>query len=169
MTQDTDTRLVPLTRGKFAIVDAEDYDRVMRHSWCAWETGGSIYPQSRIAMKIVYLHRFILNAPSGVLVDHKNHDTLDNRRCNIRLASRKDNQRNQLLSRRNTSGFKGVSFAKLRAKPWRATVSVDNKSKTLGWFAKAEEAAHCYDEFVKVCFGEFALLNFPQEGHNVAI
>jgi len=105
------------------------------------------------------MHRLIMDAPDGTDVDHRNMDRVDNRRSNLRLATRAENLRNQGLSRNNTSGFKGVS--RLDGK-WRAEIRVKWKLIYLGLFDDKVEAARAYDTAAKEHFGEFARLNFPE-------
>jgi len=105
------------------------------------------------------MHRVILDAPPAVEVDHINRNGLDNRRANLRLATRAENTRNAKLSRRNTSGFRGVSFDHFSGR-WLAIVKSDGKTYRLGAFATPEEAAFAYDFAAAALHGEFASTNF---------
>ena len=107
--------------------------------------------------------RVALDAPENMFVDHVNGDTTDNRRVNLRLASEGDNVHNIKLSRRNTSGYKGVR-KEARCSSYRASIVVNNKWRHLGSFKTAEEAACAYDEAARKYFGEFACVNFPLPG-----
>ena len=113
-------------------------------------------PNSHRNTKLM-LHRVILNAPPGVKVDHRNRNTLDNRRENLRLATNKGNCQNRSKMRNNTSGFKGVSWDKDK---WRAVIHTDGKWIRLGRFEDPEIAAHAYDEAAQRFYGEFAAGNF---------
>ncbi len=103
------------------------------------------------------LHRSLLAAPGGLVVDHINHDPLDNRRENLRLCTSAENSRNRKLDPRNKTGFKGVSRNR---HSFVATIQVNRKLRHLGSFASAIEAARRYDEAAIALHGEFALLNF---------
>lgn len=110
-----------------------------------------------------YLHRLLIAAPAGAEVDHRNGDTLDCRRENLRVATHKQNSRNVRRPTHNTTGFKGVrriETKKLGVR-WRAFIKTGGKQSTIGTFATAEGAARAYDTRAAEMFGEFALLNFP--------
>lgn len=105
-----------------------------------------------------YFHREILGFPTGE-IDHKNGDGLDNRRENLRVCSRLENNRNQRKSKRPlTSKYKGVSWDK-KSKKWLAHISIMNKCKYLGVFSDEWEAALAYNKAAEEKFGEFACLN----------
>jgi hypothetical protein len=93
-------------------------------------------------------------------IDHEDGDGLNNRWRNLRLASGTQNQANRPKTARNKTGFKGVSFLKSR-KTYFASIKINGKSRTLGYFASAEAAARSYDTAALDLFGEFARLNFP--------
>lgn len=105
-----------------------------------------------------YLHRVIMNAPPGVQVDHINGDTLDNRRCNLRLCTHKENGHNRKLQG-GTSKFKGVTWHK-RDRKWQAGIRHNGKQIHLGYFNDDVEAARAYDRAARKYFGEFARVNF---------
>lgn len=167
------TKQIPLTQGKFAIVDDEDFERVNQFKWAAqrtpsdekyWVAFRSIGTGGRRNKKTVrvLMHRFILDAPKGKIVDHINGNPLDNRRSNMRLCTARESRCNTRVSRRNQSGYKGVHCC--RPKPfYYAAIYINGKNKHFGHFRTPEEAARVYDEKAKEYFGEFAWLNFPEK------
>lgn len=111
------------------------------------------------------MHRFILDAPDGIAVDHVNGNGLDNRKANLRLASSSQNAIHRM--RRNpaaSSKYRGVTLHKGLGK-WQAKAVYEGASIYLGVFVLEEEAAKAYDEFAIEHFGEFAVLNFPNREH----
>ncbi len=155
---------IALTAGKTALVDDEDYDRAMTLNWHAHKsvTKNHVqwYASARIDGKTIYLHRFLLCAPEGMQVDHRDHDGLNNCRSNLRLCTQTQNNGNK-RSRVGVSGFRGVCFYP-PCGTWQARISISNKSKTLGFRRTPEEAARLYDMAARDHFGEFATLNFPE-------
>ena len=104
------------------------------------------------------MHRFILGARKGEIVDHRNGDGLDNRRDNLRLCVGKENQGNRRLSKNNKSGYKGVCLDNRRGQ-WVATIYKNRKPIYLGSFNSAIDAANAYDNAAIGYFGDFALTN----------
>jgi hypothetical protein len=135
---------VPLTRGYEAAIDAADVSLVAAWNWCAVPRLNTVYAKradySGGRYRNVYLHRVIVAAPDGVVVDHKSGDGLDNRRANLRLASTSQNQQNSHKRSDNSSGVKGVSFNKAHGK-WEAEVQMNGLRRRLGLFAKLDDAA----------------------------
>lgn len=149
--------------GLFAIIDAEDAERIAGYRWRAERGKHTVYAVANVergSRKTVKLHRLILDAPSGVEVDHVNRQGLDCRRQNLRLATHQDNQRNRAKQLGNSSRYKGVGWHKA-TRSWRARIKVDNRTEELGGFSDEEAAARAYDRRARVAFGEFAVLNFP--------
>ena len=110
-------RKIYLDEGKWAILDPKDYYHFAGFKWCIGGNSGKFYAIrgqmiSPSGSKIVQLHRLIMNAPKGLLVDHRNGDSLDNRRANLRLATHSQNQWNRQKIKNTTSRFVGVSFYK---------------------------------------------------------
>jgi len=161
---DSSYRLIPLTQGQNAIVDAGDFDWLNHWNWCAqWNSHtNSFYARRKhcVAGKWEHLamHAVILGCSEGQEGDHKNHDTLDNRRTNLRKCTEQQNGYNCRKHRRNTSGFKGVFWDEGERK-WRAAIRHNNKLIHLGRFFSKEAAARCYDEAATRLHGEFAYLN----------
>jgi hypothetical protein len=156
---------IPLKHGLFAIVSKIDAERVLLLNWRAVKIGYSYYavaydPSSydpeKGTWKNIFLHRFILNAPPGILVDHKNGNGLENSRDNIRLCTNTENQYNRTrLSSNNLSGNTGVSWLPKRNK-WRSLIMCQGKKIYLGEFDLKEEAVAARQMAESVYFGEFA-------------
>ncbi len=153
---------IQLTRGKVAFIDDDDYERVSAHKWHA-ATGVRMrwYAASRSGR--MRLHRFLLNAPNGMQVDHLNGNSLDCRRANLRLASHSQNLWNRSKASHNTSGFKGVIREARGGKKWCAQIVANKIHYHLGTFNTPEEAAWAYDDAALRLHGEFARLNFEPE------
>lgn len=151
------TKLIPLTQGKFAIVDANDFDSLSKTKWFTLSSKNNVF-YAVTGKRCKVMHRIIMNAPDGIFIDHINHDGLDNRKINLRFCTRSQNTMNQRKPRNTSSRFKGVSFHKTTGK-WRASIKVGEKSKWLGLFGNEEGAAIAYNEAAIKYFGEFALLN----------
>lgn len=104
------------------------------------------------------MHKIILQTKKGFDIDHINGNKLDNRRCNLRQASRTQNILNRPMQTNNKTGFKGVHYDRSRCK-FKADIGINGKSKFIGRFNTAIEAAKAYNEMAKKHYGEFALLN----------
>ncbi|MFH1370332.1 MAG: AP2 domain-containing protein [Planctomycetota bacterium] len=161
-----DIRLIPLTKGKFAIVDPADFLWLNKFNWHVIENNGYFYACRRASLgefrpcRSVFMNREILNAPPGLLVDHRNHDTLDNRRSNLRLATYAENGYNRRkVKKSKSSKYKGVSFRKHRNR-WRACICTNGRVIQLGEFKSETDAAKAYDKAARKYFGEFACTNF---------
>jgi hypothetical protein len=105
-------------------------------------------------LKNKLLHRIIMGEPVGKEVDHINGNKRDNRRENLRICNRSENNRNTGKKSNNTSGFKGVSWKKQRGK-WRASIRVDGKCKHLGYFDDPQTAYRSYCRAATKYHGEF--------------
>lgn len=159
---------INLTRGRIAIVDDRDA-WVADLGWMAKpikRQSGGFYAYRMRGRTSLYMHRLILDAPAGLLVDHVNGDGLDNRRCNIRLATASQN----LMNRKSTSatGFRGVEPTYRTAKPWRACLYEGKRRVHLGTFRTVIEAAAAYDRAASAKYGSFAMLNFPAAANDTA-
>lgn len=158
---------IPLTRGYVAIVDDEDAEEMSRFRWFTIATRGLPYA-ARTAWtsegkgkRTVLMHRVLLGIDGikGVLCDHINDDTLDNRRANLRRATHSQNMGNKRTNGRSQSGYRGV-FRSSGA-TWVAQIDCKRVTHRLGRFANEVDAAHAYDAKAIELFGEFARLNFP--------
>jgi hypothetical protein len=110
--------------------------------------------------KSIYVHRAIMNPPDDLFVDHINLNRLDNRRCNLRIATKAQNNRNVSLRKDNTSGYKGISLNKRAIKnPWEVSIAVMGKNIHIGCYPTKEQAALAYNKAALKYHGEFARLN----------
>ena len=146
--------LVPLTKGKFAIVDGDMFDYLNQWKW----TFEKRYAVRKVNKKAIYMHRLIAEAKEGFEIDHINGDSLDNRISNLRSCTHAQNCRNTKIQTNNTSGFKGVSFNKGKKK-WKAYINLDRVQKFLGYHRDIKAAAQAYNRAAREYFGEFARIN----------
>jgi hypothetical protein len=153
-------KYIPLSRGQFAIVDAADFDWLNQHTWFLKGGRAGIYYACRAECgKIIFMHREIMQTPPGLVVDHINHNPINNRRCNLRNCTLQENHRNRRLVR-NKSGFVGVYPY---GKKWRAMIHSGGKIVYQEVFDDKVEAAKARDRKAYELYGPFAYLNFPDE------
>ena len=153
---DGDSVTIRLSRGMCALIDAVDLERVSQFKWSVHDNGcGQFYAKSGIAG---LLHRFILDAPADMFVDHRNGDGLDCRRENLRTCLPAQNNFNRNW-RVGPSGYRGVVLRP--SGRWRAQMKVGGKTIHCGMHDTAEQAARAYDAAVNRLHGEYARLNFP--------
>lgn len=154
-------KTIKLTKGYETIVDDADYPGLSRYSWQAVIHNGGVYARrtDNFLGKDFYMHRQLLGLKqgNGRQGDHKNGDTLDNQRSNLRVATRSQNKSNSRRLTTRKSGYRGVWLHRLK---YRACIKYDGKNHDLGGFDSPIEAAQAYDQAAKVVFGEFAKLNF---------
>jgi hypothetical protein len=138
------------------LINPDDYEKFVKdYSFTLNTFGYVVYSSTKDGLHGKYLARMIMGEPEGLDVDHISLNKLDNRRENLRVATRKQNMDNKNKQSNNTSGFKGVSFHK-RDQKFVAQISIDGKRKFLGYFATAEAAHECYKQAAIQHNGEFA-------------
>jgi len=160
-------RRIYLGEGYWTILEQDDYYRLRNFRWIVYGRGQSLYafrfkfigPNTTTMMS---MHREIMKSTDGRFVDHRNCDSLDNRRSNLRFATHAENNCNRRKRKNTTSQFLGISFDK-RTRNWAGVIVHKGKRIWLGRFDSEIEAARAYDEAAKKLFGEFARLNFPEE------
>lgn len=157
------SKVIWLTQGQFALVDDVDYESLRGYNWHAERRKNKFYARGRKAVNgnkiMVYMHSVILNSQTGMVVDHKDGNGLNNQRDNLRSCTQQENIRNQKPRDGYTSAFKGVFFHKV-AKKWTAQIRDDYKRIHLGLFVTEIEAARAYDEAAKRLHKQYANLNF---------
>ena len=149
---------------KIVLLDDEDAAELILPSICIWRgvnRGISYYAIYHVPKqdKQIKLHRYLLGITDpSIRVDHINRNGLDNRRCNLRLATPSQNQHNKVAYRNNKSGYKGVSWHK-GGRKWIAQIKCGEIHKYLGLYRSKEDAANAYNQAALWLHGEFAVLN----------
>jgi hypothetical protein len=145
----------------YAMVDDDDYDRVIKMAWHSWRCRNIWYAVSsnNRKRKFILMHRFILDATRGTEIDHIDRNGLNNQKSNLRYCSNSQNQQNKTGWAK--SGYKGVYPRDYKGSiRYRVLIQINKKTIHIGYFSTAEEAAKEYDKAALQYFGEFANLNF---------
>jgi hypothetical protein len=156
--------IIFLTQNKQTIVDDVDFARLTRWKWFAhnrrgyWYAARSQRENGKIYTITMSRELLGLKKRDSRQVDHKDGDTLNNRRANLRVATLSQNMYNRRSNRNSSSRYKGVSYHKKTGK-WQAQIRIEGNNKYLGVFGSPEEAARSYNEAAKENFGDFACLN----------
>ena len=149
---------IPLSKGKFALVDDDAPESITKHKWCfnGRYAVRFITNKENGKRKVIKMHREIMEASKGIQVDHINQNKLDNRKSNLRFATPKDNARNRGVRQTSYTGFKGVTVKKNR---FVARITANGKNMFIGSYKTPEEAALAYNQKAVELFGEFAFVN----------
>jgi hypothetical protein len=152
-------------KGFRAIVDDEDFEQLNKYRWYALRNAiGEYYAYRKNKIDpvgsntVIAMHNVIMNNTDCKMVDHINHNTLDNRKSNLRFVTPSQNQMNMKLHKKGSSRFKGVWWSKQHCK-WCAQIEVNGKDRYLGSFLNEIEAAKAYNKAAQELFGQFAFLN----------
>ncbi len=147
-----------LSSGVPFIFDREDYEKVSQYSWHVGTREGYLMAMIYGTKKSILLHRLIMNEPDGMVVDHMNHDPLDNRKCNLRLVTFSQNQMNRNQICKAKSGVTGV-YQNRRSGKWMAYISVGGHQKNLGLYDEFDDAVKARKEGEQEYFGEYSYDN----------
>ena len=157
-------KTIPLSRGLEVIVDDDDYERFSKYKWHAHPQRNNLYAGRALKnFRVEVMHRIIVGAEKGEMVDHLNRNTLDNRKENLRIATIHHNNHNRVKGFRNKTGLRGVSVSEPHR--WRASIRRNGVTQHLGCFASPAEAAKAYDQAAILIYGEHAVTNFDRDHH----
>ena|SRR3990167_393779 len=160
---------IKLTQGKFALVDNEDFEFLQKWKWCAaldkkckdFRAMSNRHRWEKVKPVTMRMARIIMNATKGEMIDHINHNTLDNRRGNLRICTQIQNSRNSKIYKNNTTGYKGVSkctsLTRYHKKDYfAAQIRFNKRLITLGYGTNKKSLAKLYKAASIKYFGEFA-------------
>ncbi len=154
-------KVIHLTQNKVTWLDNEDFERVNKYKWHAnKKTTGVFYayrkqwiPEKQKYITII-MHRFIMNCPEDMEIDHIDHNGLNNQKSNLKICSHADNMRNIKVRRTSNSGFRGISWDK-KNKKWRITICKEKKFYNRGRFTELEDAVKEHRKSFKEIFGYY--------------
>lgn len=153
---------IQLTKGQYTLVNENDFRKLSQYKWCVINSSGKFYAgrNQKIDGKFrtVLMHRVILGAKPGQIVDHRNGDRLDNRRSNLRFCTASESVQNRGKMKNNKSGFKGVHLNR-RLNKYEALITKDHKTHYLGVFKTAKSAGQAYARAAKKLHGNFACVS----------
>lgn len=150
---DGDTAYVTLTDGSVMICDSEDWEKLKSHTWFLSEKGYAVTSKTNDYDGSPRFHLQILGKHAGKEVDHINRNKLDNRKCNLRICTRRENAQNQSVRLNSASGYNGVTkVAGCGTKIWRASIGVNRKTIFLGYYERIEDAINARKEAEKIYF-----------------
>ena len=153
---------IPLTQNEFALVDNEDFKMISKHKWYCVRNKGNNYARRNVGVKpnrsSIEMHRVVLKCPNGMVIDHINGNSLDNRKKNLRVCTQAENTRNRIQRRSCKNKFKGITFHK-HSKVWHAQICINYNNIYLGSFKNQKSAAIAYDAYAKRIHKQFARTN----------
>ena len=149
---------IQLSKGKVAIIDDQDYEKVSARKWHFSSSTG--YAEGHRGVKTINMHAEIMNTPFGMVTDHINGDKLDNRRVNLRVCTNMENRQNSKIGKNNSSLYRGVVSS---GKKWKAQITKNKTYYYLGTYNTKYEAAIAYDTACIRLYGENFALNFRKD------
>ena len=161
-------RRIRMAQPRYAKVDPADYKRLRKYEWFAEKGTRNFYAvrrandPKRSKFAVIYMHRELIEVGDGLLIDHVNQNSMDNRKANLRGATRAQNLRNRKkFSNSSGSKYKGI-YRRKNYRKWLARITFEKKTIHLGCFRDEIEAAKAYDRAAMKYHKEFACLNFPE-------
>lgn len=142
---------------KEILIDDEDWTLVSNHNWCVRKIHKTFYAFTT-TRKPFSMHRLILGAKKGEIVDHIDRNGLNNQRTNIRICNTSKNAVNALYPKRTTTNYRGV-WKNEKKNRWHSRIRTSEGRLYLGSFLTAEEAAIAYNKAALKYHGDFAILN----------
>ncbi|SPF55707.1 AP2 domain-containing protein (modular protein) [Candidatus Desulfosporosinus infrequens] len=159
LSEDGNYMIGAFPNGKMFMFDLDDCQKVLSHTWHLDNKG---YVFACIDHKLTRMHRYLMNAPDGLDIDHIKGVRTDNRKSNLRFATQTENRRNKRVRKDSISGVKGVYYDK-RFNKYRAGIRIDGRQIHLGYYSTLLKASESYDQAAIHYFGEFAWLNNLRE------
>lgn len=154
-------KIISLTKGASTMIDDVDYPLIVSLRWCLASNGYAVHYHWHDGwVENIFMHRYLMQPPPGMEVDHIDGNRLNNVRSNLRFATHGQNQANRRRMKHNRSGYKGVSFNQGK---YEARIQSEGRVVYLGRYETALEAARVYDAAAIQLHGVFAALNFPDE------
>jgi len=154
-------KIIKTKSGYEILIDDDDYRLVSQYKWHVYKDRNIYYATSKSNGARIKMHRLILNAQPGEIVDHIDGNGLNNQKSNLRICTVQENIRN-MKAILGKSKYKGVSFKK-NMKKWQANIGFNYKMLFIGYFQTQEQAAAAYDEVARALFGDYANLNFTDK------
>ncbi len=149
-------KIINISDKHSTFVDNEDYQKLSQYKWHILSMGGGKYPAvyRQNGKQIIYMHRQIMETPINLIVDHIDHNRLNNQKSNLRNCSRSQNAQNMM----DNGEYQGVHWDTTHKK-YRSRIRVSGARKHLGYFNNPSEAAICYNKAASKFYGEYARLN----------
>jgi hypothetical protein len=152
-----------LTQGKVALIDDDDFEYINQWKWRVAKChNGAIYAcrgTYNPNFSMILMHRVIMQTPGSLVVDHIDHNGLNNQKTNLRNCTDSENRCHSYRKSNNKTGFKGISWNQ-KNKRWYVEISVNHQRIYIGCFRVCADAVSAYDEAAKKYHGEFAQTNF---------
>ena len=148
------------SKGEEFWFDLEDYDLIKNYCWMISHNGYVITDISKSNNKLpkIQMHRLVMDCPENLFIDHKNHNTFDNRKYNLRIATKSQNAMNQIIKTNNTSGIAGVSWDK-DVQKWSAYIMLNYNKIHLGYYEDFDKAVEARKNAEEGLFGNWSYNN----------
>jgi hypothetical protein len=145
---------LPVGRDLVALADIDDAERLLQYRWRAIRIRRTWYAVRADSDALIYMHRLILNAPDGMIVDHRDGNGLNNSRANLRVVTHRENNINAAKRAGCSSHHRGVDYHR-STRAWRARVWCGGRETLVGFFATEEEAVAARERAAREVYGEY--------------